>query len=67
MTDRELVAVFWATCAAIVAIWFLSALVRLGVDRQDKADAADNSPTAPEAADSPSAADPTGATGRKPF
>lgn len=63
MNDRELIAVFWATCAAIVAIWFLSALVRIGVDEQEQADRED-SPTVPAAADSPSEADPTGATGR---
>lgn len=50
MNDRELVAVFWATCAAVVAIWLLSALVRMGLDEQERAD---NSHTAPEAADSP--------------
>ena len=36
MTDRELVSVFWATCAAIVLIWGIAGLVRLGVDRQER-------------------------------
>lgn len=38
MTDRELVSVFWATCAAIVLIWGIAGLVRLGVDRQERAE-----------------------------
>ena len=38
MTDRELVSVFWATCGAIVLIWGIAGLVRLGVDRQERAE-----------------------------
>lgn len=38
MTDRELVSVFWATCAAILAIWGLSALLMIGVDQQAKSE-----------------------------
>lgn len=72
MTDRELISVFWATCAAIVLIWGISGLVRLGVDRQERADRnelakqiqadidrfqAEHSSTAVETADQPRASD----------
>lgn len=38
MTDRELVTVFWATCAAVCLIWAIATLVRLGVDQQERAE-----------------------------
>lgn len=81
MNDRELVAVFWATCAAVCLIWGIATLVRLGIDQQEKAERIDvedlaywavqapdmTSHTAPEAADSPSEADSPRANGVKPF
>lgn len=70
MNDLELVAVFWATCAAIVLIWGIATLVRLGVDQQERREklneitrigqeieADSPSLTAPSAADLPSASD----------
>ncbi len=73
MTDRELVSIFWATCAAIVLIWGIAGLVRLGVDRQERAERREildqltreahqdfdayRSSTAVETADQPSASD----------
>lgn len=38
MSDRELISVFWATCAAIVVIWGIASMVRLGVDQQERAE-----------------------------
>ncbi len=73
MTDRELISVFWATCGAIVLILGIAGLVRLGVDRQERAERREildqltreahqdfdayRSSTAVETADQPSASD----------
>lgn len=38
MNERELVAVFWATCAAVCLIWGVATLVRIGVDQQERAE-----------------------------